>query len=137
MNIATNRAIFQPKTVSRRSILRGIPAAAALSVTASAAVAFQGPPPAHPDPLPGWFEEWKEKRTAWADHPDEDSAEAEALWNDRIRLDDLIAETTPTTREGIAAKLEWVLEDSDGDLSYHGHHVALKSALDVLKRGVV
>lgn len=112
--------------INRRAVLTALPAAA----LAPAAMAVHAA-----DPLPGWLREWREKRDAWANHPDDDSAEAEALWADRTRLDDLIAEAAPTTPEGIAAQIEWVLEDSGGDLPFEGHRLALEKALAGLKQG--
>lgn len=113
MNIATNPADFQPQPVTRRSILRGIPAAAALSVTASAAVAFQGPPPAQPDPLPGWFREWREKRAALRQMADPDSPEGDVIVNAMDALEDRLIYTKARTHEGAAAQIEFLVENGD------------------------
>lgn len=137
MKVTPSNWNFQPR-ITRRSILRGAPAAA-LALTASAATAFQGPVPAEPDPLPGWFEEWRRNRASWTAMVMEtdETPESEALWDRRMELERLIANTPAKTKEGIAAQIGWVIEEAGNDMVFDGHREALEMALAGLKRGMV
>lgn len=115
MKITPSNWNLQPQ-LTRRSILRGAPAAA-LALTASTATAFQGPVPAEPDPLPGWFDRWKKTTASLIEEAhkpgagDMDTPECLAFMEERDWLEGLIINTPPRTPAGAAAQIEYAMED--------------------------
>ncbi|UOA14530.1 hypothetical protein [Sulfitobacter dubius] len=107
MNMSLHSPQINPdrgNTVSRRS---------ALGITGGSLAAFMlGAVPvkaATHDPIPGWFAEWQANRAAWtASEPE--SPEENRLWVDAEVIERRIMSTKPTSRDGLAAQLEFALE---------------------------
>ncbi len=93
------------KKINRRSLFAAIPA---LAATATAAHAFKTPDtPAHDDPIPNWWEQWKVVR-AEVNKLDDGDDTLEAAMHD---LEEKICTTQPKTLAGAVAQLEYALDD--------------------------
>lgn len=128
MNIAQNLPSIQ--TLTRRSLLAGLPAAA-VAPAAMAALAA--------DPHPRWLKEWHHLTVAGelaAQKPgagDADTPECLALEARRMEIEDRLCEIPATTVAGAAAQLEWIAAEQDLGIFYEGHTRALHLAISTLQ----
>lgn len=97
MNMLHRRAFFKSAST------------AALAVTATPALAFQMPITETPDPLPEWFRDWKRGTARWEGIPEE-TPEADQLLAENVDLENRICSTQATSREGVIAQLDLVLD---------------------------
>jgi hypothetical protein len=96
--------LMTTRSLNRRAfVATAICAPAAPALTATTELAA-------PDPLTGWFEEWKQTEIEWRKLPDA-SAEADMAWSERERLSLLLCNTKATTIEGASAQFEYFKED--------------------------
>lgn len=114
----------------RRDVLTAAIAVPALAVPAVAEAANIAR-----DPHMAWMAEWRVQNAAYGDLLNADgdeTAESQAAWDRKEEIAKLIIETPAATVAGIAAKLQWVLEDAEGDFTYGLYEVALTAACDDL-----
>lgn len=122
--------------LTRRALLAALPlAGGALALPAM----VEG---AEHDPLPDLVAEWRAVMQRWNDEmaqAEHETPESRHLFRREMELEDLIANTEPTSRPGAVAKLSWVLEDcerTDG-LVCDLHAIALRRVRDALAAGLM
>lgn len=123
MNVATRRGFIKSAST------------AALAATATPALAFKGPitETPEPDPIRKWLDQWREAQAAWAAAP-EDTEESARLWSEHERLEDLICNTEAKSASGLAAQLEFLVEESADYWGCESHRLAASNAMKAASR---
>lgn len=97
------------KLVNRRGFIKSAPIAAIAAATQAAA--FQAPitEPPDADPIRKWFEQWR-AGVAQFDLLEEESHEANCLFDANMALEKKICTTKATSRDGLIAQLDLALD---------------------------
>lgn len=88
------------------------------------------------DPHSTWWEEWKRITAFINDHPTGEDHILEPSYARQAEIELLIAETRATTREGIVAQMEWLIEDGDGYWGSDRHDTLARNVVTALQEGL-
>lgn len=113
--------------MKRREFLRKAPLAATAAAIGTGVIAREAT-----DPHAAWYAEWRQQMKAWhveVDRTEADTPKSEAAWDRKMELEKLLSDTPATTREGLQAQVEWMIEDDGGTYMIPDHVRTLKTVL--------